>query len=36
MINSLILSISLGGPEIVEEPVSTIVSHPFLQNDNAL
>jgi hypothetical protein len=29
MINSLIFSISLGGPEIVDVPVSIIVSHPF-------
>jgi hypothetical protein len=36
MINSLSLSISSDGPEIVDVPVSIIVSHPFLQNDIAL
>lgn len=36
MINSLIFSISLSGPEIVDVPVSIIASHPFSQNETAL
>jgi len=36
MISSLIFPISLRGTEIVEVPVSIIVSHPVSQNDNAV